>query len=213
MKKVDYKKDEKEVYSTEKNPHIISLVETKYFTIEGIGNPNEELFQKNIEALYTLSYGVKMSYKKSYIPKDYYEYTVYPLEGFWDITDDAKLRGTFDKNDFKYKLMIKQPNFVNTDFFHLIKTELIKSKKNPLLSAVNFEVIDEGLCLQMLHLGSYDDEPHSFALMEEFCKSHNLMRKNKVHKEIYLSDARKVDKDKLKTILRFQVEELQNGNH
>jgi len=208
MKKIDYKRDEKDIYGPKKVPHKITLPVMRYFTIEGKGNPNEENFAKNIEVLYNLSYAVKMSYKKPYKPEDYYEYTVYPLEGIWDITDDAKLRGTFTKDELVYKIMIRQPNFVNNEFFEFIKEETMKNKKNPLIKSVNFETIEEGLCIQMLHIGSYDDEPHSFALMEEFTKCHNLMRKSKIHKEIYLSDARKVEAHKLKTILRFQVEEL-----
>lgn len=208
MKKIDYKRDEKEIYGPKEIPHKITLLPMKYFTIEGKGNPNEENFSKNIEVLYNLSYAVKMSYKKPYKPEDYYEYTVYPLEGFWDITDGAKLRGNFTKEELLYKIMIRQPDFVDDNFFEFIKEETLKNKKNPLISTVNFETIEEGLCIQALHIGSYDNEPHTFALMEEYGKNHNLMRKSKIHKEIYLSDARKVEPNKLKTILRFQVEEL-----
>lgn len=206
MEKYDYKKNEKDIYTSNKNPHLITINSGNYFTLEGIGNPNEENFSKNIEVLYNLSYAVKMSYKKPYKPNDYYEYTVFPLEGFWDISDDAKIRGTFTKADLVYKLMIKQPSFVTPEFSEFIKQKVLESKKNPLINTVNFEEISEGLCIQMLHIGSYDDEPKSFVLMEEFAKNNGMKRVSKTHKEIYLSDARKVEASKLKTILRFKVE-------
>lgn len=208
MKALDYKKDEKNIYALKNIPHIITLVPMKYFTIKGIGNPNEENFSKCVEALYSLAYSVKMSYKQEYKPKEYYDYTVYPLEGFWDISDDAKIRGTFTKDDFVYKLMIRQPDFVDENFSNFIINETLKKKKNPLINTVNFEIIEESLCVQILHIGSYDEEYKSFALMDEFCKNHNLMRSSLTHKEIYLSDARRVDSSKLKTILRYQVKEL-----
>ncbi len=149
-----------------------------------------------------------MSPKKGYPPKGYYAYTVYPLEGVWDISEEAKRKGTagFDKNELVFKLMIRQPEFVDAAFAARIIEVTKKTKPNPLLDEVKFEAIEDGACVQMLHLGSYDSEPKSFQEMEAFAASQKLNRISKVHREIYLSDARKVTPDKLKTVLRFKVE-------
>ncbi len=179
-----------------------------FFTISGSGNPNDAFFTEYISVLYSLSYAVKMSPKKGLAPRNYFDYTVYPLEGVWDISEEAKkeFSGTIDKNTLEFQLMIRQPDFVDPVFAQSI-IELTSSKKpHPLLANVRFESIVEGMCVQMLHTGSYDSEPASFEKMEAFASSMNLMRKSKVHREIYLSDARKVSPEKLKTVLRFRVE-------
>lgn len=207
MKK-EWKKEEKQFYLPKSKPELINLPEFKFFTIEGSGNPNDDFFGEYIGVLFSLSYAIKMSPKKGAEPKGYYDYSVYPLEGVWDLNENAKMRfdGTINKNDFEFKLMIRQPEFVEQDFALEI-IELTKKKKpNFLLDKVEFERITEGNCIQMLHIGSYDNEPASFRLMEEFAQHQNKNRISKTHREIYLSDARKVLPDKLKTVLRFKVE-------
>lgn len=208
MAKHEWKKDEKTIYNPKEKAEKILIPKFKYFTIEGKGDPNNDEFPQYVETLYTLSYAVRMSYKQDYAPKDYFEYTVYPLEGTWDISDDAKIRGTFEKKDFTFKLMIRQPDFVDASFAELIIATTLAKNKNPLITAVKFETIEEGLCVQILHIGSYDEEFKSFALIDDFCKNNGMKRVSKAHKEIYLSDARKIESSKLKTILRVQVEEL-----
>jgi len=206
--KHEWKKSEKQFYLPKSNPEFISIPKFKFFTIEGCGNPNDEFFGEYIAVLYSLSYGVKMSLKKGIEPKGYFDYTVYPLEGVWDIKEEARksFTGTINKNDLVFKLMIRQPDFVDNDFALQILNQVKKKKPNALLDKVQFEEIIEGDCFQMLHLGSYDSEPASFKLMEDVTENEDYRRKSKIHREIYLSDARKVAPDKLKTVLRFNVE-------
>ena len=139
----------------------------------------------------------------------YFDYTVYPLEGFWDISEDAKKTYTenskLNKDDLVFKLMIRQPDFVTQEYALKVIDKVKIKKKNPLINTVKFEKISEGNCIQMLHIGSYDDEAKTFKIMEEFAKNNNLKRVSKVHKEIYISDFRKVAPEKLKTVLRFNV--------
>ncbi len=207
--KYEWKKHEKHIYLPKNKPELVRIPEFNYFTVEGEGDPNEDKFSEYIRVLYSLSYAVKMSPKKGIAPEGYFDYMVYPLEGIWDINEEAKKRYecTFDKKDLVFKLMIRQPEFVNESFAQKI-IEITKEKKyHELLEKVRFESIAEGTCIQMMHLGSYDDEPKSFKVMVEFAAIKNLVRKSKVHKEIYLSDARKTASEKLKTVLRFQVRE------
>ncbi len=206
--KHEWKKKEKSIYIPKNKPELIKIPKFKYFTIEGEGNPNSGLFPEYIGVLYSLSYAIKMSPKKGIEPKGYFDYTVYPLEGIWDLNEKAKknYNGVLNKDDLIFKLMIRQPDFVTEEFAQII-IELTKEKKpHELLSKVKFEKISDGLCVQMMHLGSYDNEPESFKLMEEFASNEGYIRKSKVHREIYLSDARKVAPEKLKTILRFIIE-------
>ncbi|MGI6323097.1 MAG: GyrI-like domain-containing protein [Bacteroidales bacterium] len=208
MMKHEWKKYEKQFYLPKNKPELISIPKFKFFTIEGSGNPNDDFFAEYIGVLYSLSYGIKMSPRKGIEPKGYFDYTVYPLEGVWDLNDEARksFDGTINKNDFVFKLMIRQPDFVDKDFALQILEQTKKKKPHILFEQVRFEEIIEGDCIQMLHLGSYDNEPVSFKLMESFAEQENYSRKSKTHREIYLSDARKVSADKLKTVLRFSVE-------
>ena len=139
-------------------------------------------------------------------PTGYMDYPVYPLEGIWDVNEAAKREDrAFNKDDLVFKIMIRQPAFVDADLFQEM-LELTKTKKpHPLLDKLQFEAIMDGKCVQMLHIGPYDDEPASFQRMEEFATAQQLKRLSKTHREVYLSDFRKVAPEKLKTVLRFQV--------
>lgn len=205
--KHEWRKKEKELYLPKNKPEIVDVPKFKFLTIEGEGNPNHAFFSKYIESLYTLSYGIKMCPKKGSNPEAYYDYTVYPLEGVWDINDEAKTTfdGTINKDDFVFKLMIRQPNFVTDDLVEEIRTLSNKKKPQELLANVKFEEIQEGRCVQMLHLGSYDNEPETFKVMEDFAEASGVERLSKIHREIYLSDARRVVPEKLKTVLRFKL--------
>lgn len=206
MTKHEWRKKEKDLYIPKNKPIEIEIPPLKYFTIEGEGNPNDEGFSKYIEALYALSYGIKMSPKRDDAPEGFYDYTVYPLEGFWDISKEAKLESrVFNKDDLVFKIMIRQPDFVTEEYALEIISYVINKKKLPLLKKVKFETIEEGSCVQILHVGPYEDEPASFEKIELYCRENNLERKFKTHKEIYLSDFRRVSKDKLKTVLRVQI--------
>ena len=208
--KHECRKREKEVYLPKNKTVIIQIPEYKYFTIKGSGNPNDDYFSEYIRVLYSLSYAIKMSIKKGIEPKGYFDYTVYPLEGVWDINEEAKKKfdGKFDKNDLVFKLMIRQPDFVDEQFAMMILERTKQKKFNVLLDNVKFEKIADGECVQMMHLGSYDNEPESFKQMEDFAQQQNLTRTSKVHREIYISDARKVAPEILKTVLRLKVKML-----
>lgn len=207
LMKHEWKKHEKEFYLPKNKPEKVTIPSFNFFSIEGKGNPNDDFFADYIAALYSLAYAVKMSPKSGTAQAGYFEYTVYPLEGVWDISEDAKknFTGVPDKNTLVFNLMIRQPEFVTSDFAEEIIERTKKKKPNVLLDKVKFITIDEGQCLQMLHVGSYDDEPASFKLMEDFCAENGLIRESKKHREIYLSDARKVLPEKLKTVLRIKV--------
>ncbi|MGL4373783.1 MAG: GyrI-like domain-containing protein [Turicibacter sp.] len=204
--KHEWRKAEKNIYLPKQTPIRVDLKSMSYITLEGVGNPNSDRFAKTIEALYGVAYTIKMMPKKGIEIDGYFDYTVYPLEGHWDLDEEGRTLNYLDKDHFVYKLMIRQPEFVTASVFELA-IELAKKKKNPLTDAIKFEVIEEGLCVQMLHLGSYDAEPQSFKLIETYCEENSLKRLSLTHKEIYLSDARKVAPEKLKTVLRIQVSE------
>ncbi len=206
--KYEWRKQEKEIYTPKNKPGLVHIPAFKFVVIDGTGNPNDDAFAEYISALYAVSYTIKMTLKKmDEQPAGYCDYTVYPLEGVWDINDEAKktFTGTINKDDLVFSLMIRQPDFVDENLF-VKMLELTKAKKpHPLLSKIRFETIEEGDCVQMMHMGSYDSEPASFKLMEEFAETQGVERISKIHREIYLSDFRKVPEEKLKTILRFQV--------
>jgi len=205
--KIEWKKVDKQYYLPKENPEIVVLPSFRFFTICGEGNPNDPFFGDYISALYSLSYAIKMSPKQGCAAENYVEYTVYPLEGIWDLTDIGKknYNGLLDKNELKFKMMIRQPEFVTEEYAKETIERTKKKKSNRLLEQVVFENIEEGKCIQMLHIGSYDAEPESCSIMEEYAKEQNLVRIDKKHKEIYLSDPGKTAKEKLKTVLRFQV--------
>ena len=211
-KKHEWRKHEKALYLPKAKPQIIEVPELKYISIKGEGSPDDPLFGKCIEALYSLAYTIKMTLKKiDHPPKDYCDFTVYPLEGVWSLNDEAikRFTGTIDKNDLLYKLMLRQPNFISDEFFkemlEVVIQKTIKQKKSTQkLTELKFETINEGKCIQMLHVGKFANEAHTFNIMQEFAKENNLSRESKYHREVYLSDFRKVEEDKLKTVLRFK---------
>jgi hypothetical protein len=213
--KLDWKKTEKALYLPGADPQMITVPALKFFSLRGRGNPNSIGFQDYVGVLYSLAYAVRMSYKTPDAPAGYAEYTVYPLEGVWDISEEAKAKakesqaasaqGMLDKDQFVFKLMIRQPGFVTPEFAARMVDSVRKKKPVGLLDSVGFGAYEEGVCVQMTHVGTYDAEPASFARMEEFCAANGMARKSKVHREIYLSDPRSVDPEKLRTVLRFQV--------
>lgn len=207
MSKYEWRKQSKELYLPKKQPVIIEVPEMKFFTIEGSGDPNGEPFKADIEKLYALSYAIRMMPKNGRTPEGYFEYTVYPLEGHWDLDEKGRELDHLDKDHLVYKLMIRQPDFVTEDLFQYAVKSVNEKKKSINVDNVRFESITEGLCVQALHVGSYDEEPKTFELMEQFCSQNNLKRAEKTHKEIYLSDARRTAPQKLKTVLRFKASE------
>lgn len=202
LEKYDWKKKEKNFYLSSKEPQLITFPAFKFFSLSGQGNPNDEFFADYIQCLFSLSYAAKMRWKK----ETGLDYSVYPLEGTWSLKSSNQIDSdSFNKNDLQFTLMIRQPDFISKEYAYEIMKQVKNKKQYPLLDKVTFDIIEEGLCVQMLHIGSYDTEPITFKKMNSFISMHNLSRTNAIHREIYLSDARRVQKDKLKTMLRFQV--------
>jgi len=195
----------KNLYLPKEKPELITVPQQKFFMISGKGNPNDEEFSEKIGVLYSLAYAVRMMPKQGYTPEGYYEYTVYPLEGLWDLTEEGKKSDTLNKNELIYTIMIRQPDFVTQEVVNRAFENVRKKKDNPYLDDVAFQTMEGGLCVQMMHIGSYDDEPQSFDQMKKFIKEKNLEITTLRHREIYISDARKTEKSKLKTVLRYKV--------
>lgn len=207
--KHEWRKHEKEIYAPKTKPEQINVPKYSYFAIKGKGNPNNDEFAEYIGVLYSLSYAVRMSHKSEVVPDNYYEYTVYPLEGIWDIAETEKTNdnGELNKDKLVFNLMIRQPKFVTVQFAKEIIERTKIKKPHKLLEEVEFISIDEGHCVQIMHKGSYDEEPKSFEKMNGYCVDNKLRRIGMQHREIYLNDARKVEASKLKTVIRIQVED------
>jgi hypothetical protein len=208
--KLDWKREDKALYLPKNSPELMEVPSFSFFTVHGQGNPNDSFFGEYVAALYALSYAVKMSPKSNCAPEGYVEYSVYPLEGIWDLTEEGirTYDGTLDKEKLAFTLMIRQPDFVTEDYAREIIERTRLKKPNPALGVARFIRLKEGSCVQMLHVGGYDDEPASFAAMEAFAKERGYKRASKTHREIYLSDPKKTAREKLKTVLRFKVEQI-----
>ncbi|WP_298475878.1 GyrI-like domain-containing protein [uncultured Maribacter sp.] len=207
--KHEWRKKEKTTYLPKEKPELIDIPEYRFITLSGEGNPNSDFFAECIGVLYSVAYAIKMNIKTlKEKPMNYNDWTVYPLEGVWDISEKAKenFNGKINKDDLVFDLMIRQPNFINDTFFYEMLEFTKKKKPHRLLEKLRFEKVIEGKCIQMMHIGSYNNEPETFGIMENFAKNQGLIRESKIHREIYLTDFRKVPEDKLKTVLRFQLE-------
>lgn len=204
--KHEYRKHEKELYCPKTKAELVKVPKQKFFCIKGKGNPNNKDFSDRIGVLYSLSYAIRMMPKNGFTPEGYFEYTVYPLEGLWDLTEKGRKSDVLDKDELVYTIMIRQPDFVNEEIVKRAFEITNRKKPNPLLKEVYFDEIEDGLSVQIMHIGSYDNEPESFNKMKEFIDANGLSIKTLVHREIYLSDVRKVEQDKLKTVLRYTVQ-------
>lgn len=206
--KLDWKKSDKSYYLPGTEPARVSVPAFKFFAVKGSGDPNGAAFKEYVQALYALSYAVKMSPKSGRAPAGYIDYSVYPLEGVWDISDEAKRGSGYsasDKSVLEFDLMIRQPDFVDEGYALDTMARVASKKKLNALSGIRFVAIEEGECVQMLHRGPYDDEPASFARMEAYCAAHGLERASLTHREIYLSDPGKAASENMRTVLRFRV--------
>ena len=190
-------------------PSIVTVPKANYIAVRGKGNPNEAdgAYQKAIGVLYSVAYTLKMSYKTDYNIKGFFEYVVPPLEGFW--WQDG-IDGSIDytnKSAFNWISVIRLPDFVTKkDFAWAVETAAKKKKMD--CSSAEFITVDEGLCIQIMHIGAYDDEPATVAIMDKFLTENgyeNDFSEVRLHHEIYLSDARKVSPEKLKTVIRYPI--------
>jgi len=207
----DYKKEYKELYMPKNKPEIVTVPKMNYIAVRGKGNPNEEggAYQNAISVLYAVAYTLKMSYKTDYKIEGFFEYVVPPLEGFWWQEDNAGVDYT-DKSKFNWISVIRLPDFVSQKDFDWALATASKKKKLDCSSA-EFMSIEEGMCVQMMHLGAFDDEPATVAIMDEYIKQNgytNDMNKDRLHHEIYLSDARKVAPEKWKTVIRHPIKKV-----
>ncbi len=207
----DYKKEYKELYMPKNKPEILTVPKMNYIAVRGKGNPNEKggAYQNAISVLYAVAYTLKMSYKTDYKIEGFFEYVVPPLEGFWWQEDTDGVDYT-DKSKFNWISVIRLPVFVSQkDFDWAVETASKKKKLD--CSSAEFMSIDEGMCVQMVHLGAFDDEPATVAVMDEYIKQNgyaNDMNKDRLHHEIYLSDARKVAPEKWKTVIRHPIKKV-----
>lgn len=207
----DYKKEYKEYYLPKNKPSIITIPKMNYIAVRGKGNPNDENgeYKNCIGLLYAIAFTIKMSYKGSHKIEGYFEYVVPPLEGFW-WQDGAVTADYSNKDAFNFISLIRLPDFVTKADFDWAIEEATKKKKMD-FSSVEFLTYDEGICVQCMHLGSYDDEPKTVALMHNFMAENGYdldITKSRYHHEIYLSDPRKCDADKLKTVIRHPIRKI-----
>ena len=200
--KYEWKKNEKNLYGVKQKPQLIEIPSAYYIMIKGEGNPNESDFSNRVSALYSFAYGIKMLFKNMEKEElEYSDFTVFPLEGIWEKSDDEE----FDKNKLKYTIMIKQPYFITKEIFDLAFEKVKKKKPNELYDEVSFDCIESKKAIQILHIGSFDTEIESFEKLDNFANEMNLERSEKLHTEIYLNNKNRTAEDKLKTILRYTV--------
>ncbi len=207
----DYKKEYKEFYMPVNKPSIVTVPKMNYIAVRGKGNPNDESgeYKDSIGLLYAIAFTIKMSYKGSHKIDGYFEYVVPPLEGFWwqegsDTIDYA------NKNGFNFISLIRLPDFVTKADFDWAVREATNKKKAD-FSKVEFLTYDEGVCVQCMHVGSYDDEPKTVALMHEYMAVNGYaldISESRYHHEIYLSDPRKCAVEKLKTVIRHPIRKV-----
>lgn len=204
----DFKKECKLFYKAANKPEIVELPGVCYLAVEGVGNPNEEdgAYQEAISKLYILAYCLKMSYKTDYHIEGFYEYVVPPLEGFW--WQEGVEGIDYDhKEDFHWLSVLRLPDFIEKKDLEWAKAQVLR-KKGIDCSKVQMVEIEEGLCVQMMHVGAFDDEPASVALMDGFLEEQgyvNDFSDVRRHHEIYLSDVRKVEVSRWKTIIRHPI--------
>lgn len=207
----DLKKEFKEYYQPKNKPEIVNIPSINYLAVRGSGDPNDETgdYKKALESLYAVAYTLRMSYKTDYKINGFYEYIVPPLEGFWwqDGTDGVNYA---DKTSFNWISVIRLPDFISgKDIEWAVRTATKKKKTD--CSQVKFLTVNEGLCVQIMHIGPYDNEPVTVKLMDDYLAQNgyeNNLNSERMHHEIYLSDPRKCLPEKMKTVIRHPVKRL-----
>ena len=204
----DFKKEYKEFYLPKNRPEIVTVPRANYIAVRGQGDPNAEggAYQQAIGVLYALAYTLKMSYKTDYRIQGFYDYVVPPLEGFWR-QEGVEGIDYGNKAAFQWTSVIRLPDFV-TEKDLAWAVETAEKKKKLDCSAAAFLTVDEGLCVQILHLGPFEEEPASVALMDAYIREQgyvNDLSEQRQHHEIYLSDARKVEPARWKTVIRHPI--------
>lgn len=207
----DFKKEYKEFYMPKKQPEIVEVPKANYIAVRGTGDPNEEggAYKQAIGVLYAVAYTLKMSYKTEHKIAGFFEYVVPPLEGFWwqEGVDGINYA---DKAAFKWISVIRLPDFITREDFDWA-VETASKKKKLDCSSAKFLTIEEGLCVQIMHIGSFDSEPESAALMDKYLAENgyaNDLSESRLHHEIYLSDVRKSAPEKWKTVIRHPIKKI-----
>ena len=201
----DYKKEYKEFYLPPKKPQIIEIPAMNFVSVCGRGDPNEPdgAYQRAIQILYGIAFTIKMSCKGAHKIDGYFSYVVPPLEGLWQQEGIFEL-DTFRKEDFQWRSMIRLPDFVEKKDFDWAVKEA-EAKKKTGFSAAEFFAYEEGLCVQCMHIGSYDDEPETIRRMDNFAREAGYqidVSGGRMHHEIYLSDPRRTNVERLRTVCR-----------
>ncbi len=198
MAKLDLVKEYKVYYKVGAKPEIVEFGPVKYLTIEGKGEPAGEVFTSKIEALYPLAYGIKKVCKDKGN-----DFGVPKLEGLWWV-ESNKPTLEVPRSEWCWKLLIRMPKFVTNEMILSIQPEVAKKKKNGLIQKISFEKITEGKCVQIMHIGPYSTEPETINTLMDFMAKSGLSV-NGLHHEIYLSDPRKTESSKMKTLIRYPV--------
>lgn len=207
----DFKKEYKEFYMPKNSPGIVNVPKANYIAVRGTGDPNEEggAYRQSIAVLYSVAYTLKMSYMTDYRIEGFFDYVVPPLEGFW-WQDNVEGFDYNDKSAFNWISVIRLPDFITEkDFEWAVETATCKKKLD--CSSAEFMTIEEGLCVQIMHVGPFDNEPATVALMDEYLAESgyvNDFSETRLHHEIYMSDVRKVAPEKWKTVIRHPVRKL-----
>lgn len=207
----DYKKEYKEFYMPKNKPEMIDVPEMNFIAVRGSGDPNEEggEYKAAIGLLYGIAFTIKMSKKGNRQIDGYFDYVVPPLEGFWWQKGIAGMDYS-QKEKFQWISVIRLPDFVTKEDFEWAVAEAAEKKKQD-FSKVEFMTVKEGLCVQCMHIGPFDEEPETVALMEQYLMENgyeNDFSGNRMHHEIYLSDARRVAPEKWKTVIRHPVKKM-----
>lgn len=207
----DFKKEYKEFYMPKNKPEIVDIPKANYIAVRGKGNPNEQggAYQRAVGVLYAVAYTLKMSDKTNYKMEGFFEYVVPPLEGFWwqDNVEGVDYR---NKDTFNWISVIRLPDFVTkADFDWAVETASKKKKMD--CSGAEFFTVEEGICIQIMHIGSFDDEPATVAVMDAYLAENdyeNDLSDRRLHHEIYISDARKIAPEKWKTVIRYPIKKV-----
>ena len=204
----DFKKEYKELYKPKDKPSIINVEKANFIAVRGVGDPNAENseYKQSINLLYPIAYAIKMSKKGDYKIDDYFDFVVPPLEGFW-WQEGIKGVDYANKDSFNFISLIRMPDFVTKEVFEWVIEETTRKKKED-FSKVEFFTYDEGLCVQCMHIGPYNDEPITVEAMHEYMieQGYELdITDERFHHEVYISDVRKTSPEKLKTVLRHPI--------
>ncbi len=208
----DFKKTQKELYNPKTSPSVTDVPEMVFIAVDGEGNPNTSPEYKTaMEILYGFSYGIKMSKMSGTQPDGYFDFVVPPLEGLWWAKGGGVVTDILDKDKFCWRSMIRQPSFVTDKVFQSARLSLAKKKPSLDLSKARLIKFTEGLCAQIMHIGAYDDEPATVAVLEKFIAESGYapdFTEARRHHEIYLGDPRKTAPEKLKTVIRYPIKTI-----